>query len=356
MQAVGPSGFYNVPVTKFLMLFVGSCSLLASILDLKAIFHLQLSPHIVIHHQLWRLFTSHCAFTNSGELFFGLLLIYTMRVIERHYGSAKYAAFVFVTLWVVTFLEIGALVSGAKLGFRRVPGGPYAIIFSILYQYYRIIPATLRFRVFGVTFTDKAFIYALALQMMLSHSFSTIVPSICGILSGALYRSDIGNMKRWRFPKPINSWAARVSESSFASGPIPRSSTILPHNNVAGSTAINALVTTATTGLRNRRQNPASAIGNDTATPEPNQSPERASVEGVREYIDSITRQTPSSGIEPPSAEHTAILLSMFPDHPREVIIRAVSSSRNNLSRAVEIMLNTPAPGPSDSASSSRNP
>lgn len=48
-----PLGFYNVPVTKFLMLFIGSCSLLASILNYKQIFHLQLSPHITIHHQVF---------------------------------------------------------------------------------------------------------------------------------------------------------------------------------------------------------------------------------------------------------------------------------------------------------------
>lgn len=48
-----PLGFYNVPVTKFLMLFIGSCSLLASIFNYKQIFHLQLSPHITIHHQVF---------------------------------------------------------------------------------------------------------------------------------------------------------------------------------------------------------------------------------------------------------------------------------------------------------------
>lgn len=70
MQAIGPAGmklkqksqavktktkqlgFYNVPVTKFLVLFVGTCSILSAILNLKMYFHLQLTPHLTIHHQV----------------------------------------------------------------------------------------------------------------------------------------------------------------------------------------------------------------------------------------------------------------------------------------------------------------
>ncbi|EIE84016.1 hypothetical protein RO3G_08721 [Rhizopus delemar RA 99-880] len=51
MQTVGPSGFYNVPATKFLIVSTGALSLLASIFDLKQYFHLQLTPHIIIHYQ-----------------------------------------------------------------------------------------------------------------------------------------------------------------------------------------------------------------------------------------------------------------------------------------------------------------
>ncbi|CDS13354.1 hypothetical protein LRAMOSA05532 [Lichtheimia ramosa] len=349
MQAVGPSGFYNVPVTKFLMLFIGSCSLLASILNYKQIFHLQLSPHITIHHQFWRLVTSHCAFTNSGELFFGLLLLYSMRVIERQFGSPKYAAFMFVTLLIATFLEIGALVSGARLGFRKIPGGPYAIIFSALYQYHRMIPVTYRFRIFGITFNDKIFVFIPAVQMMLSQYFSTLVPAVCGLLVGALYRSDVGNIKQWRFPRIIRSWTSRLIGSSLASGPIPRSSTTMPNETTGDTTAINNLMTSAATGLRNRRQNNNNPPTSTTTTTTTN----RSSVDGVREYIDTFTGRSSNPDLEPPSEQHTSVLMTMFPDHPREVIIRAVTSSRNDLNRAVEIMLSTPAPNTGGAGSSS---
>jgi membrane associated rhomboid family serine protease len=41
--------------------------------------------------QFWRLLVSHLAFANSSDLLFGGLMIYHMRVIERHFGTAKYA-------------------------------------------------------------------------------------------------------------------------------------------------------------------------------------------------------------------------------------------------------------------------
>ncbi|KAG2226966.1 hypothetical protein INT45_006373 [Circinella minor] len=327
MQTAGPSGFYNVPTTKFLILFVGTCSVLASILDLKPIFHLQLSPHVTIHHQFWRFITSHCAFTNSGELFFGLLIIYAMRVIERQYGSAKYAAFVFITLGISTFLELGALVSGARLGFRRIPGGPYALIFSMLYQYHRIIPATYRFRIFGATLNDKMFLYAPALQILISQSFATIVPCICGLMAGALYRSDVGNIKKWRFPKHVQRVALRMSDASLASSPTPRSSTTMP------TTARSSEILTTAANLRNRRSN----ANNTTRARTTNTA-------DVREYIDTLTGRGTSAEVQPPAEGDVRLLMSMFPDHPRENIMRAFASGHNNMNRAVEIMLSTPAP------------
>lgn len=65
------------------------------------------------------------------------------------------------------------------------------------------------------------------------------------------------------------------------------------------------------------------------------------------------------SELEPPSPEHTRILINMFPDHPRDTITRALTSAHNDLNRAVEIMLSTPAPnsaeGPSTSSHTNMN-
>ncbi|KAG0187667.1 hypothetical protein DFQ28_005979 [Apophysomyces sp. BC1034] len=315
---MGPAGFYNVPITKLLVLSIGGCSILAAMLDFKPLLHLQLSPHLTIHHQFWRLISSHCAFANSGEMFFGTLLLYTMRVIERQYGSAKYAAFVFLALLISTFLEVGVLVSGARLGLRSIPGGPYALIFAMLYQYHRIIPITYRFRIFGMTLNDKMFVYILALQIFLSQS------------------SDIGNMKQWRFPTNIQSLADRFLKPLLASAPVARSAMATPEQRPSATFSVDNLVT-STNGLRNRRQR--------NRTTEPTAA-DGSSLTVAQEYIDTLTGSTQIAGpsIAPPSEDHMSLLVAMFPDHPRESISTALSSAHNNLSRAVEIMLSTPAP------------
>ncbi|CEP14827.1 hypothetical protein [Parasitella parasitica] len=342
MQETGPAGFYNVPVTKFLVLSVGVCSILAAIMNLKPYFDLQLVPHMTVHHQFWRLLTSQIAFGSSGDVFFGLLLLYNLRVIERQYGSSKYTAFLFISIVVSTLLELGALVAGAQVGFKSIPGGPYALIFSALYQYYRIIPVTYRFRVFGLVINNKLFLYVLAIQVAFSQSCETLTPAICGILSGAMYRTDVGNIKQWRFPIWIQKLTVRFVKPFLVSPPIARSSTTLPSQRpfVAGILPVDNLLSN---GLRNRREtNTSTSTRSETA------SVSAAATEGtssVREYLDTITgRDVAGSELEPPSPEHTRVLLTMFPDHPRETITRALSSAHNDLNRAVEIMLSTPAP------------
>ncbi|CAO3607254.1 unnamed protein product [Mucor hiemalis] len=353
MQAVGPAGFYNVPVTKFLVLFVGSCSILAAILNLKPYFHLQLIPHLTIHHQFWRLLTSHLAFGNSGDVFFGSLLLYTMRVIERQYGSAKYLAFLFVATMTSTLLELSALIFGVRVGLKRIPGGPYALIFAALYQYHRIIPVTYRLRVFGITMNDKLFLYVLAFQLALSQSFETITPALCGLLSGALYRTDIGNIKQWRFPPMLQNLIVKFIKPFLVSPPIARSSATTPSQRpiVTGITPVDNIMSG---GLRNRRTASSSTSGSRPETPT---VPAEGTTASVREYFDTITgRDVAGSELEPPSPEYTRALSIMFPDHPRETITRALSSAHNNLNRAVEIMLSTPSPNDmgSSSGSSSR--
>ncbi|KAG2200859.1 hypothetical protein INT46_008765 [Mucor plumbeus] len=342
MQATGPAGFYNVPVTKFLVIFVGVCSILAAIMNVKQYFNLQLIPHITIHHQFWRLLTSQIAFGSSGDVFFGSLLLYTLRVIERQYGSSKYMAFLFISVIISTLLELGALVVGAQVGLKSIPGGPYALIFSALYQYHRIIPVTYRFRVFGVVMSNKLFLYILAFQIAFSQSFETLTPAICGILSGALYRTDIGNIKQWRFPAIIQKLTIRFVKPFLVSPPVARSAATTPNQRpiVTGILPVDNLMTN---GLRNRRATNASASNRSETA-----SVSAAATEGtssMREYLDTITgRDVTGSELEPPSPEHTRVLLAMFPDHPRENITRALSSAHNNLNRAVEIMLSTPSP------------
>ncbi|CAO3646789.1 unnamed protein product [Cunninghamella blakesleeana] len=327
------------------------------------------------------------------------MIIYAMRIIERYFGSSKYAAFIFVIINLSTLLEIGALVTGIKFGLRYIPGGPYALIFAMLYQYHRLVPVLYRFRIFGVTFDNKSFLYLLSLQIFISQGINTIIPCVCGLLSGALYRSDIGNIKQWRFPNKIQSLGSKYLQPVLVTPPIPRSNHTLPIQRpitaMSSALGVENLVASATgvtnndnnnnnnnsnnnnnnineTNSQRRRQSlddsdddhrsivsiSSTSISSTTSSiPSLIDAHQRArherpstSANSVRDYIDALTGRTPltQNEVQPPSQQHLRVLTTMFPNHTRESITDALSASHNNINRAVEIMLHTPIPNQND--------
>ncbi|KAF9407309.1 hypothetical protein BGZ94_002755 [Podila epigama] len=308
MLAAGPSGFYNAPTTKALLLIIGGLSVLSSIFQMKTNFHLQLVPHLTTHHQFWRLVTSHFAFSTSTDVLFGGLIIYHLRIIERLFGPAKYAAFLFVSAVLCTFLNIAALVTGSALGLHVLPGGPYGVIFAGVYQFYALIPVMYEFKVFGITFTDKVFMYALAGQMFISHIPGSMASSTIGLLAGAIYRSDFAGTRRWRFPTPIVHLAEKFLAPIFSSSPAIRS----------------------------------------TATTFESRSHSRASdrpAQAMREYLDVLsTGGAPQGGTpRPPSEEQISALQAMFPNTTQEQAIEALNSANNNMDGAVQYLLDHPS-------------
>lgn len=49
-----------------------------------------------------------------------------------------------------------------------VPAGPTAVVFSILYQYFRLVPEAYHFRILGVTLSDKFWVYGTAMQVRIN--------------------------------------------------------------------------------------------------------------------------------------------------------------------------------------------
>jgi hypothetical protein len=83
--------FTNTPVTRTLVLGLVSTSIAVSLLDLKHYFYILVDSHIWRYHQLWRIFAYQLCYTNSTEVLFASMTIYNMRVLERIWGSRKYA-------------------------------------------------------------------------------------------------------------------------------------------------------------------------------------------------------------------------------------------------------------------------
>lgn len=113
-----------------------------------------------------------------------------------------------------------------------VTSGPYGLIFASFVPFFFDIPISTRFRVFGVRFSDKSFIYLAGLQvrltriihakrrqffylfyfsscllykpiksnlffqLLLSSWKRSILPGVCGILAGSLYRLNLFRIRR----------------------------------------------------------------------------------------------------------------------------------------------------------------
>ncbi|EPS98752.1 hypothetical protein FOMPIDRAFT_1061153 [Fomitopsis schrenkii] len=226
--------FEHAPVTKGLMLGAALGSIAVGIFDLKYYMHLQLVPHISKYHQYWRLFSHHLVCANSSDLLLVELVLYNASVrIERTFGSAKFASFLTISVLVstiTTFLSL-LLLHALHVGtfFNVVPAGPIAIIFSILYQYVRLVPDAYQMKVFGLDLNDKIWVYIFAAQLAISQFPPTLLPTIVGFHTGYLYRSDILQLKSWRIPNRVQSFCeVWIAPWLGEGGTVRRTNRVLP--------------------------------------------------------------------------------------------------------------------------------
>ena len=85
------SGFTNAPVSRLLIIGIVITSLLASLTDNKYFIWIEVRPHLLDYLQFWRLLTWQICYTNSTEVLFAAMTIYNLRVIERLWGTRKFA-------------------------------------------------------------------------------------------------------------------------------------------------------------------------------------------------------------------------------------------------------------------------
>ncbi|CAE6487379.1 unnamed protein product [Rhizoctonia solani] len=391
------SGFQNAPITKGLMIATGALSLIVGLADARHYFHLQLSPHISRDHQYWRLLTNQLAFINSSELLLGQIMFYNVAVgIERTFGSHKYFSFLVAAALVSTLLNFSSLLALYRFGLNYIPAGPVAIIFAILYQYERIVPSAYNFRILGITMSNKTFTYLTAFPIIISHMPGSILVALTGLATGALYRSDITNLKSYRAPP----WVVSVVSSLIGSSRpphLPKTFTYLiafpitishmPGSMLVALTglATGALYRSDITNLKSYRAPPwfVSAISSLVGSSRPAHMPRRAipgerppfateqvltrrrvnepreednndhadgataagtarSVTGsgsgsvMREWVNELTGRR--DGARVPTATEIAELTSVFPHASREEIIAALQRSQT-VDQAASILL-----------------
>ncbi|KAF7803992.1 rhomboid-like protein 20 [Senna tora] len=206
----GPSGFTNAPVTRTFIVF---SALFSIFFGIQGRFNsLGLSHQDIFGKlRLWKLIVSLFAFSSTPELIFGLYLLYYFRVFERQIGSNKYSVFVIFSILVSLLFEVLALTLLKDPAAKLVSPGPYGLIFASFVPFFFDIPVSTRFHVVGLHFSDKSFIYLAGLQQLLLSSWKrSIVPGMCGILAGFLYRLNFFHVRKAKFPQFIASLFSRI--------------------------------------------------------------------------------------------------------------------------------------------------
>ncbi|KAI8619942.1 hypothetical protein BC830DRAFT_1164955 [Chytriomyces sp. MP71] len=207
MLASGPSGFYNAPVSKAIFVVSGVSSLAMSVLVLNG--------RRGVVGTLW----SHVSFATSSEVLFSSLLFYSLRLLERQFGSNKFASLIAVS-------SLLSAIVCALLPWRSAHG-PYAPLFSALVVYAYHVPVTVRVRILGLGISDKLVLYFLAAQLLWSQFPRSLTPAFAGILAGILYRSDDLPFKTWRFPATIVALCERIFMPFLVSkGPVVASASL----------------------------------------------------------------------------------------------------------------------------------
>ncbi|KAH6832561.1 Ubiquitin-associated protein [Perilla frutescens var. hirtella] len=212
----GPSGFNNAPVTRTIVIASALFTIIFGIQGRSR--NIAWSYQDIFRKlQIWKLIISVFGFSSTPELVFGIYLLYYFRVFERQIGSNKYTVFILFSIFTSVLIEVLALLLLKDPSLNILTSGPYGLIFSSFVPFYFDIPVSTRFRVFNLNFSDKTFIYLAGLQLFLSSWKRSMLPGICGILAGSLYRLNVFRVRRMKFPEAIASFFSRLSLPSMGS-------------------------------------------------------------------------------------------------------------------------------------------
>ena len=86
--------------------------------------------------------------------------------------------------------------------------GPYSLIYAMFVLYFLKVPKLVPrlFSIMGIDISNKTIMYIMGLQLMLANGWSSVIPSISGMIAGFLYCFPFTNSKRnplqtFRLPK-----------------------------------------------------------------------------------------------------------------------------------------------------------
>ncbi|KAI9932973.1 hypothetical protein ASPWEDRAFT_33984 [Aspergillus wentii DTO 134E9] len=247
------SGLTNAPISKILLIYTIASSIALSILDIKHLASIHVSPHLWQYGQFWRaLIWQGAGFANSTEALFAAMLAYHLRVVERAWGKRKMATFLLSTLPYTTLLPpllLALVLRPLTLNtLNYLPSGPTATMFALLAQYHASIPHTFRYRIATTTssstetkpptdtspsspngttastpsssssltllLSDKSTTYLIASQLALSQFPTMLLPSLVGWFVGLAWRAELlPGLSPWGWGWRVPAWVVGERET-----------------------------------------------------------------------------------------------------------------------------------------------
>lgn len=238
-------------------------------------------PHILGQAQLWRIAVWQILYANAGEVLFGAIALYNLRVLERLMGTRRFASYFTLCFGLTSVLSPLALLLlrwTVSSRFNILSSGMTATLFSLLFQFHICVPPSYTMHPTGqrqsnLAFSDKFFLYAVGLQLATNSLPGSLVAAATGWLVGAVVQKT--SLSRLMLPAALTSWLqqpASVTTARPSAGPFQemrprerdaRVNTAPPQtpSNVAGSVgeALGALAgaATGTSGAEGREMRPA---------------------------------------------------------------------------------------------------
>ena len=145
-------------------------------------------------------------------------MLYNFRVLERQWGTKKFASFSILSSLLSSLLNV-LLLSSSRKYLTRFASGPIGLVSSLYVLYLIEIPTRYTIKLIGIKASDHAFLSIILLQFSLLSGISSIIPTITGMIAGI----TIFNIKpicEWRIPtficKIVESYILPLLQSSKA--------------------------------------------------------------------------------------------------------------------------------------------
>ncbi|XP_071767796.2 ubiquitin-associated domain-containing protein 2 [Centroberyx gerrardi] len=226
----GSRGLYKAPLSKGLLLVLSGLTVMLTLLPQYQELFIYNLQAITQQHQVWRWVCGRLICLDLKDTFCSSLLIYNFRIFERRFGTRKFASFLLGT-WFLSALMDFLLAQAVHFLFdyelEELPAGLLSPVFSLFVPFYLSIPRMPVTQILGhIPITNKSLVYIVGLQLLTSSTFMWLI-ALSGLISGALYHSNVLRLQRLLF---MPAWLSRIGRyilEPLFSGPQPSAETPL---------------------------------------------------------------------------------------------------------------------------------